>query len=474
MSGPSWYQRYDAPVFPPSPGAGAWSAPIDETRPPETRYARAGGVSIAYQVIGDGPLDLVHIPSWITNVEENWNEPGYARFLRRLASFSRLILFDKRGTGLSDRVEAMPTLEQRIEDVHAVMAAVGSRQAALFGSTEGSAMCALFAATYPERTRALVMYGAYAKRIRSTDYPWGPSMAEREVFYDTFTREWGGPTVLDLLARSMKDDVRFRQWWAGYLRRSASPGAALALTKMNTAIDIRHVLPTIRVPTLVVHRTGDPLCPVEGARYIAANIPDARYVEVPGVDHMPFVGDIDTLLDPVEEFLTGAPPAVELDRVLTTILMVDIVDSTGRASALGDVRWHRLLDAWRMLVRQQLQRFRGEERNVTGDGFVATFDGPGRAVHSACAIAHATESLGIEARAGLHTGECSLSGPELDGIAVHIAARAMALAAGSEVVVTSTVRELVAGSNIAFSDRGRHTLKGIPGIWQLHAVDTGA
>jgi pimeloyl-ACP methyl ester carboxylesterase len=474
MSGPSWYQQYDAPAPSASLGTGAWRAPADETRLPETRYARAGGISIAYQVIGDGPLDLVHIPSWITNVEENWNEPGYARFLRRLASFARLILFDKRGTGLSDRVEAMPTLEERIEDVQAVMAAVGSREAALFGSTEGSAMCALYAATYPERTRALVMYGAYAKRIRSTDYPWGPTMAEREVFYDTFMREWGGPTVLDLLARSMKDDARFRQWWAGYLRRSASPGAAIALTKMNTAIDIRHVLPMIRVPTLVVHRTDDPLCPVEGARYIAANIPGARYVEVPGGDHMPFVGDIDTLLDPVEEFLTGAPPAVELDRVLTTILMVDIVDSTGRASALGDVRWHRLLDSWRMLVRQQLRRFRGEERNVTGDGFVATFDGPGRAIHCACAIAGAAESLGIEARAGLHTGECALSGSELDGIAVHIAARAMAFAAGSEVMVTSTVRELVAGSNIAFRDRGRHTLKGIPGIWQLHAVEPGA
>ena len=472
MTGPARYQRYDALAFPSSRGAGGWHAPPDEPRLPETRYARAGGISIAYQVIGDGPLDLVHIPSWITNVEENWHEPGYARFLRRLASFSRLIVFDKRGIGLSDRVATIPTFEERIEDLQAVMTAVGSEQAALFGSTEGSAMCALFAATYPERTRALVMYGAYAKRIRSTDYPWGPSMEERQAFYDTFVEEWGGPTVLDLLAASMTNDEPFRQWWAGYLRRSASPGAALALTKMNTEIDIRHVLPTIRVPTLVVHRTDDPLCPVQGARYIAANIPGARYVEVPGIDHMPFVGDIDTLLDPIEEFLTGAPPAVHIDRVLTTILVVDIVDSTGRAIALGDVRWRALLESWRMLVRQELTRFRGVERNVTGDGFVATFDGPGRAIYCASGIARAARSLGIEIRAGVHTGECTLSGEELDGVAVHIAARAMTFAAGSRIVVTGTVKDLVAGATIAFRDRGRHTLRGIPGIWRLFEVAT--
>lgn len=442
-------------------------------RVPVTRYARVGEISIAYQVVGDGPLDLVHIPSWITNVEENWNEPGYARFLRRLASFSRLILFDKRGTGLSDRISSTPTLEQRIEDVQAVMSAVGSEQAALFGSTEGSAMCALFAATYPERTRALIMYGAYAKRIRSIDYPWGPNLQERQAFYDALMREWGGPAVLGLLARSARDDERFRQWWAGYLRRSSSPGAALALTKMNTDIDIRHVLPAIRVPTLVLHRTGDPLCPVEGGRYIAAHIPDSTYVEVPGIDHLPFVGDIDALVDPVQEFLTGAPPAVELDRVLTTILVLDIVDSTGRAIELGDRRWRVLLESYRMLVRQELERFRGDERNVTGDGFVATFDGPARAVHCALAIMRAMRVLGIDARAGLHTGECTLTGAELDGIAVHVAARTVAFAGAGEVVVTSMVRDLVAGSNIVFTDRGRHTLKGIPDIWRLFAVDAG-
>jgi class 3 adenylate cyclase len=442
-------------------------------RVPVTRYARVGEISIAYQVVGDGPLDLVHIPSWITNVEENWNEPGYARFLRRLASFSRLILFDKRGTGLSDRISSTPTLEQRIEDVQAVMSAVGSEQAALFGSTEGSAMCALFAATYPERTRALIMYGAYAKRIRSIDYPWGPNLQERQAFYDALMREWGGPAVLGLLARSARDDDRFRQWWAGYLRRSSSPGAALALTKMNTDIDIRHVLPAIRVPTLVLHRTGDPLCPVEGGRYIAAHIPDSTYVEVPGIDHLPFVGDIDALVDPVQEFLTGAPPAVEIDRVLTTILVVDIVGSTRLATELGDHRWRSLLDMYRTIVRRELDRYRGVERNVIGDGFVATFDGPARAIYCASEIVRAVRSLSIEVRAGLHTGECILSGEELDGIAVHVAARVSSFASSSEIIVSSTVRDLVAGSNIVFTDRGRHTLGGIPGIWRLLAVDAG-
>ncbi len=443
----------------------------DTMEVPETRYARVGEISIAYQVVGDGPIDLVHIPSWITNVEENWNEPGYARFLRRLASFSRLILFDKRGTGLSDRVADVPTLEQRIEDVQAVMAAVGSEQAALFGSTEGAAICALFAATYPERTRALIMYGAYAKRIRSHDYPWGPDVDERQAFYDSIKRDWGGPAGINELARDAQYNERFRQWWAGYLRRSSSPGAALALTRWNSEIDIRRVLSSIRVPTLVLHRVDDPLCPVEGGRYIAANIPNASFVEAPGADHLPFVGDIDALLDPVQEFLTGAPPAVEIDRVLTTILVIDIVGSTGHATELGDLRWRSLLERYRMVVRQEFERFRGDERNVTGDGFVATFDGPARAIHCARAIVQAARPLGIEARAGLHTGECTLTGNELDGIAVHIAARVMAFASASEIVVSGVVKDLVAGSNLGFSNRGRHTLRGVPGIWQLFTVD---
>jgi pimeloyl-ACP methyl ester carboxylesterase len=443
------------------------------TKPPVTRYAQIGELSIAYQVVGNGPLDVVHIPSWISNVEENWNEPGSAQYLKRLASFSRLIMFDKRGTGLSDRVSEIPTLEQRIEDVRAVMAAVGSKQAALFGSTEGGAMCALFAATYPEETRALVMYGAYAKRIQSNDYPWGPTVEERETFYQQITREWGGPAIIDFIARGAQHNERFREWWATYLRRSASPGAALALTKMNSSIDVRSILPTIRVPTLVIHRRDDPLCPVEGGRYVANSIPGASFVELPGEDHLPFVGDIDALLDPVEEFLTGAPPVAEFDRVLTTILVIDIVESTDRAIALGDNRWKVLLTAYRMIVREQIHRFRGVERGTTGDGFVATFDGPARAIHCAWAIVRVVRSLGLEVRAGLHTGECMLSGEMLDGIAVHVASRVCGFARASEIVISNIVHELVVGSNIEFADRGRHTLKGIPGVWQLHSVETG-
>lgn len=445
--------------------------PATRSGVPVTHYAEVGEVSIAYQVVGNGPIDLVHIPSWITNVEENWNEPGYAHFLNRLASFSRLILLDKRGTGLSDRVVGQASLEQRIGDVLAVMSAAGSQRAALFGSTEGSAMSALFAATYPERTRALVMYGAYARRMRSIDYPWGPSIDERQQFLDDIRTGWGGPAVLDMLARDAQHDPHFREWWSGYLRRSSSPAAALALTSMNSDIDIRPLLPTIRVPTLVVHRRGDPLCPVEGGRYIAAHIPGASYVEVPGNDHLPFVGDIDALIDPVEEFLTGAPPVMETDRVLTTILVIDIVNSTARAVELGDDRWRTLLSSYRVMVREQLERFRGDERNMTGDGFVATFDGPARAIHCAWAIVRLVRSLGLEVRAGLHTGECTLSADQLDGIAVHVAARVMSFAGSSEIVVSSMVKDLVAGSNIPFVSRGRHTLRGIPGIWQLLAVD---
>jgi pimeloyl-ACP methyl ester carboxylesterase/class 3 adenylate cyclase len=440
----------------------------------QTRYARVGEISIAYQVVGNGPVDLIYVPSWISNVEENWQEPNYARFLERLASFSRLILFDKRGTGLSDRVVETPTLEQRMEDVRAVMDAVGSERAVLFGSTEGGPMCALFAATYPERTSALVMYGAYAKRIQSPDYPWAPTMEARERFYEQITAEWGGPAVLDHLAPSGQDDRRFCEWWAGYLRRSASPQAALALTRMNSEIDVRRILPLIRVPTLVVHRSGDRLCSVEGGRFLAQEIPGARFVELPGIDHLPFVGNVDSLADAIQEFLTGKPPVVVSDRVLTTILVIDMIDSTGQAIGLGDERWRALLDSYRSTVRRELRRFQGVERNTSGDGFIATFDGPGRAIQCAQAIVANVRMLGVEIRTGLHTGECAISGDELDGIAVHIAARVITHAAAGEIVVTRTVRDLVAGANITLVSRGRRMLKGIPGMWQLYTVANGA
>jgi pimeloyl-ACP methyl ester carboxylesterase/class 3 adenylate cyclase len=440
----------------------------------ETHYARSGETTIAYQVVGDGPIDLVLVSSWITNVEENWDEPSYARLLTRLASFTRLILFDKRGTGLSDRAVALPTLEERMDDVRAVMDAAGSRQAVLFGSTEGGAICALFAATYPERTAALIAYGAYAKRIKSPDYPWGPSEEERQTFYDALAEQWGGPAVLEYLAPGKVGDESFCRWWAGYLRRSASPGAALHLTQMNSEIDIRRVLGSIRVPTLVLHRTGDPLCPVEGGRFLAGQIPGAKLVELPGIDHLPFVGDVDAIVDAVHEFLTGAPAVVEVDRVLATLLCADIVGSTHQASELGDRRWQCLLEAYHRAVQQQLDRFRGEERGTSGDGFLASFDGPARAIRCAAAIREAVAPLGIAVRAGIHTGECEQQAGAVSGIALHIAARVAALARPGEVLVSGTVKDLVVGSELRFEERGRHTLKGVPGVWRLFAVAPGA
>jgi pimeloyl-ACP methyl ester carboxylesterase/class 3 adenylate cyclase len=438
---------------------------------PVTQYTRSGDVSIAYQVVGDGPIDLVLVPSWVTNVEENWEEPSYARFLTRLASFSRLILFDKRGTGLSDRIVKLPSLEERMDDVRAVMDAVGSERAALFGSTEGGAMCALFAATYPSRTTALIMYGAYAKRLRSPDYPWGPSLEEREAWCEWLMREWGGPAVLDSLAPSVKEDEQFCQWWAGYLRRSSSPGAALALTKMNTPIDIRKVLPAIHVPTLVVHRTDDRLCPVEGAKYLARNIQGAKMAELPGIDHLPFVGDIDSIVDVVQEFLTGVRPVAEIDRELMTVMFVDVVGSTAQAIEIGDRRWRDRLVAYRATVRQELTPFRGIERSTSGDGFLATFDGPARAIHCASTIAESVRRHGLEVRIGLHTGECELLGDDISGVAVHIGARVATLGSAGEIMVSRTVRDLVAGSGIEFRDRGRHALKDLPGLWHVFSVE---
>jgi class 3 adenylate cyclase/pimeloyl-ACP methyl ester carboxylesterase len=441
------------------------------TMQPETRYTCSGDVNIAYQVVGEGPLDIVLVPSWVTNVEENWEEPSYARLLNRLASFARLILFDKRGTGLSDRVAPLPGLEERMDDVRAVMNAVGSERAALIGCTEGGAMCALFAATYPDRTSALIMYGAYAKRMPSIDYPWGPTVEDREAFYREIIDQWGGPAVLNRVAPSMINDERFCQWWASYLRHSASPGAALALTQMNTQIDIRSVLSAIRVPTLVVHRTGDPICPVEGARYLAQHIPNAKLVELPGIDHIPFVGNGDAIVDAIQEFLTGVRPVAEIDRVLMTVLFADIVESTTLAVELGDREWRDCLSAYRSMVGQALAQYQGVARSTSGDGFVATFDGPARAIRCASSVIESVKKLGLKVRIGLHTGECELLGDDLSGVAVHIGARVAALGKPGEILVSSTVKDVVAGSGIEFTDRGQHTLKGLPGLWHLYAVE---
>jgi pimeloyl-ACP methyl ester carboxylesterase len=441
-------------------------------RQPETKYAKSGDVNIAYQTVGDGPFDLVFVMGWVSHLEYFWDEPSFARFLDRLASFSRLILFDKRGTGLSDRVpdHELPTIEQRMDDVRAVMDAAGSDRAALFGVSEGGPMCAVFAATYPKRTSALVMYGTYAKRIWDPDYPWAPTPEQRQQWYDLLEQGWGGVTDVATLAPSVAQDDRFRQWWATYLRRSASPGAALALAHMNTQIDIRAVLPVIGVPTLVIHRTGDLNIDVGGARWMAGQIPGAKYVELPGADHLPFVGNQDAILDEVEQFLTGSRGAAERDRVLATVMFTDIVSSTKRAHEVGDRAWRELLEQHHALVRRALERFRGREIDIAGDGFLAAFDGPARAIRCACAVRDAVLQLGLEIRAGLHTGECEVLGDKLAGIAVHTGARVAAMAAAGEVLVSSTVKDLVAGSGLEFADRGTHELKGIPGDWRLFAV----
>jgi pimeloyl-ACP methyl ester carboxylesterase len=437
---------------------------------PETRYARSGDVNIAYQVTGEGPIDLVYVMGWVSNLEAFWQEPTVASFFNRLASFSRLILFDKRGTGLSDRVpiDRLPTLEQRMDDVRAVMDAAGSERAALFGVSEGGPMCAVFAASFPQRTSALVMYGSYAKRVWDPEYPWAPTPEERERWYAVLEQEWGSGADVDILAPNA--DARFREWWSRYLRMSASPGAAVALGRMNTAIDIRPLLSAIRVPTLILHRTGDRDIDVRGSRWMAAQIAGAKYVELSGDDHLPWVGGQDALLDEVEEFLTGVRRGPEPDRVLATILFTDIVDSTQRASELGDHAWRDLLEQHHRVVRAELERYRGREIDNAGDGFCASFDGPARAIRCALAIREDLHRIGLDMRAGIHTGECEVLHDKLAGVAIHAAARIAASSDRGEIRVSGTVRDLVAGSGIAFQDFGPAALKGLPGVWQLLKV----
>ena len=438
---------------------------------PRTRYARSGKVNIAYQVIGDGPLDLVFVPGWVSHVELAWEEPERARFLRRLASFSRLITFDKRGTGLSDRVpdDQLPTLEVRMDDLRAVMDAVGSQNAALFGYSEGGNMSMLFAATYPQRTVALVTYSCFAKRIWSPDYPWAPTPEARAKEYEVVEREWGELMDLSHYIPSKMNDQEFVRRQATYYRHSASPSAAVSLLRMNTQIDVREVLPLISAPTLVMHRTGDLDVNIEEGRWLAAHIPGARFVELAGDDHMPWIGDQDTMLDEVQEFLTGIRPVRDVDRVLATVLFTDIVGSTEHIARVGDRVWQDLLDRHHTVVRREIAAFRGLEINTAGDGFLATFDGPARGIRCALSIVDAARSLGLTLRAGLHTGEVERKENGVAGMAVHIGARVAALAEAGEVLVSRTVMDLVSGSGLRFQDRGAHPLKGVPGEWQLYA-----
>jgi class 3 adenylate cyclase/alpha-beta hydrolase superfamily lysophospholipase len=435
---------------------------------PETRYAKSGDVNIAYQVVGDGPFDLVLVPGFVSHLELDWEEPRYAHFLERLASFSRLIRFDKRGTGLSDRPGGLPDLETRMDDVRAVMDAVGSERAALFGYSEGGPMAILFAATYPDRTGKLVLYGTYAKRQDpDDDYPWAVTREARLHAAGEVERSWGMETDLGTMAPNA--DAPMQRWWAVRARAAASPGAARDLVLMNSMIDVRHVLSSVHVPTLVLHRAGDLDSRVDEGRYIAGRIPGARFVALSGDEHFPSIR-ADEILDEVEEFLTGVRRAIVYDRVLATVLFTDIVGSTEKASELGDGEWRRLLERHRETVRRVLERYRGIEVGTSGDGFLATFDGPARAVRCACEVRDAVRELGLEVRAGVHTGEVELVGADVAGIAVHTGARIAAAAPAGEVVVSSTVKDLVAGSGIEFDERGEHELKGAPGSWRLYAV----
>ena len=442
---------------------------------PETRYARSGDVNIAYQVTGEGPFDLVFVPGYVTHLELHWKMPTFAPFLRELSSFCRLIRFDKRGTGMSDPAGGAPTLETRMDDVRAVMDAVGSKRAAFYGLSEGAAMIILFAATYPERTAALIVRSAFPRRMWAPDYPWGRTEEEyeREVARDL--RMFGPRDQARESVRMLGSfDDEEVEGFLEMLRFGASPGTLTALHRMNKEIDIRHVLPAVRVPTLVLHGELDTVVPLDAARYVASRIPAARLVVLPGIGHLAFRGG-DEITDEIRRFITevresGAWEESEPDRALATVLFTDIVGSTAKAVELGDARWRELLADHHSLIRRQLVRFRGRELDTAGDGFFASFDGPARAIRCACAITDSVRELGLELRAGLHTGECELLDGKVGGIAVHIGARVAKQAQPGEVLVSGTVKDLVAGSGLEFEERGVAELKGVPGEWRLYAV----
>ena len=439
-----------------------------------TKYAKSGEVHIAYQAGGEGERDLVLVPGFISHLEWSQEEPSIVHCLERLASFSRLIVFDKRGTGLSDPVPAPASLEERVDDIRAVMDAVGSERAAIVGVSEGGAMAALFAATYPERTSSLVLYGSYARVARAPDYPCGVTDEQLEQLARACDR-WGDGVLLTAFAPSLAQDRRFREWWAQLQRLSASPGMVRALFKLYPQIDIRSALPAIHVPTLVLNRKGDRMTPIGMSRYLSQHIADARHVELEGDDHLFFAGDADSILDEIEEFLTGIRQGPSAGRrALMTLLFTDIVGSTEHAARLGDKAWRELLERHHAIVRRQLVRFGGNEVDTAGDGFFATFDGPARAVRCGQAIREGVRALGIEIRAGLHTGECETAAGQTRGIAVHIGARIAAAAGAGDILVSSTVKDLVVGSGLRFSDRGLVSLKGLEDPWRLYAVRTDA
>ena len=441
--------------------------------PPPTQYAKSGDTSIAYQVLGEGPIDLVLVLGFATHIELQWEGAPFARFCERLGTFTRLIIFDKRGTGLSDPVTEVPTLETRVDDIRAVMDAVGSERAAFFGVSEGGPTSVMFAAAHPDRATALVLHGAMARTTEAPDYPWAsPAEALRESAAEFIAPYWGQQAegMVELFAPSFAGDPRALDLVARLERNAASPAMVQQIFEMFLGTDVRDILPTIHIPTLVIHRRGDRVVNWRAGRDLADRIEGSKYVELDGIDHLPWAGDSDAVIGEVQEFLTGARSAAEPDRVLATVMFADIVGSTARAAELGDARWRELLAAYETALRRELARFRGREVKMLGDGCLATFDGPARAIRCARAIGDAAGAIGLEVRIGIHSGEIELMDNDVGEIAVHIAARVGSLASAGEVLVSGTVKDLVAGSGIRFMERGAQQLKGIPGEWRLFAV----
>jgi len=439
----------------------------------DVRYAQSDGTHVAFATVGSGPLDVVMVPGFVSHLEVCVENPKVRQLMDGIGSFARLIMFDRRGTGMSDPVTTAPTLEERMDDVRAVMDASGSERAALFGFSEGGPMSILFAATYPERTAALVLYGAMARSTWAPDYPWATSReALLESASELLAPAWGTGEVAEVFAPSDAEDPEARAWYGRLQRFAAAPAMQGMIMQAFLDTDVRGALPLVQAPTLVVHRHGDRVVPVQAGRWLAEQISDARFMELRGADHSPYSGDVESIVGEIEEFLTGvrSAPSEILDRVLATVLFVDIVGSTELAARLGDARWRQLLDRYYVSARRELSRFRGSEIDTAGDGFFASFDGPARAVSCASAIRDGARALGLEVRSGLHTGECECSGEKLAGLAVHIGARVAAQAGAGEVVVSQTVKDLVAGSGICFDERGIHELKGVPGEWRLYAL----
>jgi class 3 adenylate cyclase/pimeloyl-ACP methyl ester carboxylesterase len=440
---------------------------------PQTQYVKTDEGYVAYQVFGEGQPDILFVTNWSTNLEVMWEEPSLARYFERLASFGRVICFDKRGTGVSDPVplSALPTLEEWMDDARVVMDAVDSRYAAIIGDTEGGVMAILFAATYPERASSLVLVNAFARMLRDEDYPIGIPLSSMDKLANRFEESWGTSIMLEVTAPSMARDERFVEWFTRYQRLAMPPGAAATMFRWVLRVDVRSVLPSIAAPTLVIHRADNAYYRPTFGRYLAQSISGAEYVEIPGTDAYPFHGEgSEQVIEEIQAFLTGARTPPQPDRVLATILFTDIVDSTERAVQVGDTRWRDLLETHDKVSRQLIAQFRGRVIRSTGDGILAIFDGPARAIRCAKLIVDAISDLGLELRSGLHTGEVELQGEEIGGIAVHIAARVMAAASGREVLVSRTVKDLVVGSGINFGDRGEHALKGVPGTWQLFSL----